>query len=145
SNGLAHVRLHCLAAGAGNGTARLVNPGTESRIELSEGPAQGQAIEVPIRSLDEVFAGELRPGEKLDLVQIDVEGAEFEVLKGLERTIARDRPLLLIELHGPLLPKFGSSKAEVLDWLARRGYEAHWIAMEALDDPGFSFAVFRPR
>jgi FkbM family methyltransferase len=140
-NDLTGVRLLNIAAGSADGTARLVNPGTESRLDRSD--AAG-GVEVPVRRLDDVLAPELTAGRKLDVVQIDVEGAELDVLKGMETLIARDRPTLLIELHGPYLPNFGASKTEVLQWLADRGYQARWLAMEALQDPGFSHAVFTP-
>lgn len=140
-NGLTAVRLLNIAAGSSDGTARLVNPGTESRLDRSGGV---DGIEVVVRRLDDVLAAELHSGQSLDFVQINVEGAELDVLKGMETVIARDRPTLLIELHGPYLPRFGTSKPEVLQWLADRGYRAIWLAMEALDDLGFSHALFIP-
>ncbi len=142
-NGLTNVRLYLIAAGTKEGTARLVNPGTESRIDSSAG-GDGAGFDVPVRRLDDALPPDLPPGGRLDLVQIDVEGAELDVLRGMERLLERDRPVLLIELHGPYLPRFGTSKPEVLRWLADRGYRARWLGMESLDDPGFSHAVFTP-
>jgi FkbM family methyltransferase len=140
ANQLNNVRLLNIAAGSADGTARLVNPGTESRMDQSDSAI---GVEIPVRRLDVVLGPELSAGsKKLDFVQIDVEGAELEVLKGMEPLIAKDRPILMIELHGPYLPKFGTSKPEVLRWLADRGYQGRWLAMESLDDPGFSHAVF---
>ena len=140
-NGLTTVRLFNIAVGSSDGTARLVNPGTESRLDRS---SDATGVEVPVRRLDDVLGAELAAGQSIDFVQIDVEGAELDVLKGMEALLGRDHPILLIELHGPYLPKFGTSKPEVLRWLADRGYRATWLAMEALDDPGFSHAVFTP-
>lgn len=51
-------------------------------------PAQGMP-------LDDV----LLSGVKVDLVKIDVEGAEARVLKGMRRRLVEDRPVLLIEMH----------------------------------------------
>jgi FkbM family methyltransferase len=141
-NDLSGVRLFNIAAGAADGTARLVNPGTESRLDQSESAA---GVEVRVRRLDDVLGPELTAGQKLDLVQIDVEGAELEVLKGLESIVSRDRPTLLIELHGPYLPKFGTSKPQVLRWLTDHGYDSRWLAMDALDDAGFSHVLCIPR
>ncbi len=39
----------------------------------------------------------LLPYTKIDLIKIDVEGYEYQALLGLERIIARDRPILFIE------------------------------------------------
>src|SRR5437588_5264049 len=48
--------------------------------------------EVEIRTLDEFDLTDVR------FVKVDVEGSEREVLEGARRTIARDRPVLLLEL-----------------------------------------------
>lgn len=86
---------------------------------------------------------EPRPS-RIDFVLIDVEGAEMNVLLGMKRTIQCDRPLLLIELHGPLLPEFGYTKAGLVDWLMRQRYRAQWLAGEAIEDEGFTHALFVP-
>lgn len=36
--------------------------------------------------------------DKIDFIKIDVEGYEYEVLKGMEKTIAKDKPMLFIEI-----------------------------------------------
>src|SRR4051812_5229991 len=92
-NGLDNVRLFDAAAGVREQTAELVNPGTESRLDLSGGgAADGERVAVAVRPLDAVLTAELPAGGKLDFVQIDVEGAEWDVLRGAERLLARDRP-----------------------------------------------------
>lgn len=54
-----------------------------------------------------VHAGDdLLAGERADLVKIDVEGMELQVLKGLGATIARCRPLMLVEVMEENLPGF---------------------------------------
>jgi FkbM family methyltransferase len=145
-NSLDNVRLLNFAAGRKEQTAELVNPGTESRLDLSTtGASDGDRVTVPVRPLDTVLMPELPPGSKLDLVQIDVEGAEWDVLCGMEQILARDKPTLLVELHGPLLPNFGTNKAEFLRWLGDRGYEARWVDGEGLEDPGYSHVIFTAR
>jgi len=46
-------------------------------------------------SLDDYFP----PGERIDLVKIDVEGAAQEVLAGMRRILPKSRPLVVIEVH----------------------------------------------
>jgi FkbM family methyltransferase len=150
ANGLDNVRLFNAAAGREEQTAELVNPGTESRLDLpgaagsdsDHNTATGERVTVPVRPLDAALTPLLPPGAKLDFVQIDVEGAEWEVLCGMEQLILRDHPMLLVELHGPLLPRFGTTKVDFLRWVADRGYAAQWVAGEALDHPGYSHVLF---
>jgi FkbM family methyltransferase len=49
-----------------------------------------------------VAVDELLPGAKLDLMKMDVEGAEAQVLRGARKIIARSRPVLAVSLyHNP--------------------------------------------
>ena len=57
--------------------------------------ARGSGVRVPTIVLDEALASL----ERLDLVKLDIAGMEPLALRGLERTLARWRPLLLTEFH----------------------------------------------
>lgn len=52
-------------------------------------------MEVPARALDDYFPS----GSRLDLVKIDVEGAEAQVLAGMRRLLRETRPVAIIEFH----------------------------------------------
>ncbi|MBO4245531.1 MAG: FkbM family methyltransferase [Bacilli bacterium] len=55
---------------------------------------------------------------KIDLIKIDVEGAELSVLKGMKKTINKYHPKLLIEIHPRQLKNvFNSSSEELFDYL----------------------------
>ena len=89
-----------------------VNDGTSRHVTLYSGrgsaasewnicgiDANGRTAEpectVPATSLDAYFHAD----HKIDLVKIDVEGAESQVVDGLRRTIERWQPALIIECH----------------------------------------------
>lgn len=74
---------------------------TEARIAV-------KPLVVPMIRLDDLH---LDP----DFIKIDVQGAEMRVLRGLEETLVRARPVLLIEI---------GSKSDVVEYLATRGYAA---------------------
>ena len=61
-----------------------------------------------------------------DFVKIDVEGFEAEVLAGA-RSILATKPLLLLELHPPVLTRFGADAGGIVDQLRRDGFEVEWV------------------
>lgn len=80
------------------------------------------SIETPIeiKIADEVLSEK----GKVDLIKIDVEGFEMEVLKGLEKTIKKFHPQILLEYS----PAFytgerGSSKEGIINFLFSRQYQ----------------------
>jgi FkbM family methyltransferase len=60
-----------------------------------DGVPTRRELEVQAVSLDTWFA----PGERLDFVKIDVEGAEGLVLAGMRRVLRDQRPVVAIEFH----------------------------------------------
>jgi hypothetical protein len=61
---------------------------------------------------------------RVDVLKIDVEGAELLVLKGAQETLARFRPYLLVELDDDLLKPMQTSSSEVISFLQGLGYAA---------------------
>lgn len=62
--------------------------------------------------------------EKLDVMKVDVEGFEYEVLKGAEATLRKFKPVLFIELDDDNLRENGSSALELIGYLGTLGYSA---------------------
>jgi len=108
--------LHLPAAGAIVGTSSL------------EDPDQGDPVEVERTTLDELELTDVR------FVKLDIEGHELPALRGAERTVRRDRPLLLIEVEERIQPA-----APLVDLLAEWGYrgyvlpEREWIPLADFD------------
>jgi adenylosuccinate lyase len=61
---------------------------------------------------------------RVDVLKIDVEGAEFLVLKGAQGTLDRFHPVVIMELEETLLRSMGTNIAAVTGWLRDRGYTA---------------------
>jgi hypothetical protein len=64
------------------------------------------------------------------LIKIDVEGAEWDVLKGAEQTLRQYQPRLCLSLHPIALAKLGVTPETVLEWLTQRGYSYEVIARD---------------
>lgn len=59
---------------------------------------------------------------RLDFIKIDAEGSEPKILRGAAKTIAKFRPVILIEVNAHQLRALGSSKEELLSILGNMGY-----------------------
>lgn len=96
-NDLRQVELVPMAVGGSEGTAEFsFAPSANSVAHLGAARVEGErSTTVTVTTLD-VFTA-TRPAPSL--VKIDVEGAETDVLKGAEATVARGTKFL-IELHG---------------------------------------------
>lgn len=76
----------------------------------------GATVRVPGVVLDDRLGALAR----LDLVKVDVQGMEPRVLRGLERSLERFRPVLIIEFHPWAIERAcGESPLDLLEWLAR--------------------------
>uniref|UniRef100_Q02BC2 Methyltransferase FkbM family n=1 Tax=Solibacter usitatus (strain Ellin6076) TaxID=234267 RepID=Q02BC2_SOLUE len=75
---------------------------------------------VEVRTLDEIL--EKNPLARLDLMKVDVEGAELRLFHGAVTTLRRYRPVLLFEVAENSLQHQGASRRAVLDFLRGQDY-----------------------
>jgi FkbM family methyltransferase len=84
---------------------------------------------VPMVSIDSLGM------ERLDIFKMDIEGHEYIALRGMEETLERLRPrLLMIELVEAHLRQVDSSIADVLKLLASHGYQPRVLSNGGLVD-----------
>jgi FkbM family methyltransferase len=79
---------------------------------------RGQLIDVPAVALDDFVAS---GGPAPQLVKIDVEGGEYEVLRGGDRLFSTQRPLIAAEIHHK------QSADRIGPWLIEHQYSSRWI------------------
>lgn len=78
---------------------------------------------VRVERLDDIVQ---REGlESVDVIKMDIEGAEFLALQGTRKTLTRYRPLLLIELSDTTLKHQGCNSQQVWELLTEIGYSIY--------------------
>lgn len=137
-NGCQNVVVVEAALGSKKGklflTQDISNPGESS---LAKGK-KGKKILVDVIRLDD-FVRQKRI-KNVDLIKIDVEGAELEVLRGGLATLKKARDLkIFIECNAPALRKFGESGISLCAFLKGLGLEIKEIPGE----PNNLFAIKR--
>jgi len=118
-NGHKNVEVFQLALSDSDGEAPLYLGGRCDYHSLLKDQREREAgaITVKTRTLDSLL--EERGQFRVDMIKVDVEGAELEVLKGARETLRRNpHVVLLLELH----PLMGVSPAEACDFLRHLGF-----------------------
>lgn len=117
-NDAAHVEVNAVALGDEDGVLPLYMPADACHGETSLRP-QGWAgetvvFDVPVRRLDDVLPADLA---RIDLLKIDVEGAELLAFRGGEAALRTYRPTVLMEINPVASAAFGLGPYDALDHL----------------------------
>ena len=101
ANGFAQVEVREVALGEESGRATLSVPEEGSWAHLERYAPDRDVpgkLDVEVTTVDAlVEGGRTRPP---DVVKIDAEGAEVEILRGMEATLGAHRPAVICEMHG---------------------------------------------
>ena len=106
-------------------TTLALDPGNPADHRLSD---KGETVKAV--TLDQLVAGYGDP--RIGLVKIDVQGAEPLVLAGAKALIARDRPILVIEVSEQIESVAGVPRAEMIHSLMADGYIARRLTRRGL-------------
>ena len=128
-NGLDNVTVVPHALAAEPGTAELLIAPRKHGLHntlgefIYEGETAVARETVVIETLDDLHKRlALR---RVDVIKIDVEGAEVKVLTGGRNVLATSRPILLVEANEEALKRQGTRTGALLELLQTLGYEIH--------------------
>lgn len=86
-----------------------------------------EADATPQIRLDDLWSTDV----SVDVITMDVEGSEFEVLKGAYEVLANDKPAVFVSIHRAFLWDLYKTKApELHQWMNGLGYESRLLAVD---------------
>lgn len=119
-NGVTNVKTYPVALGASNSKTQIMSladidadtgvAGNYGGFRVGEG-----GFTVDMQKLDDVVLS-----GRVAFMKLDCEGSELEVLKGSEKTVERDQPLLYVENNDMFDTK------PLMKWLTDHGYKCFW-------------------
>ena len=99
----------------------------EVRSELTEHDFE----RIEVKRLDQLLQN-----CSVDLIKIDIEGAEYLAIKGAEQIISESKPTILSEISPTLLKKISGITAEqYIDYMKRLGYECYSLTNGTIGSP----------
>lgn len=120
---------------------RQVTGGSTRTLTPSEAQGLGNGGHVHAKPVDVWLAEELPLLDRLDLVKLDVEGADLHALRGMARTLASYRPMLFVEDHSI----YGYyDRADLLALLAELGYEPQVFTAMLAGGRSAPYIIARP-
>jgi FkbM family methyltransferase len=138
-NGFNNVSLYPFALGGKSGYAMFsTHIGSNGGLipDTEDSLVNPNCVIVPITRLDDLI------DEKVDLIKIDVEGAEGLVIEGAKKLIEKHRPIITSEFSLEMLPRVsGMSGKEYLGYFRDQDYATYicerqtqeLVAIESVD------------
>lgn len=127
--GRSNVSLIPRAVSNTSGTTRLFLDNNDSLSDTIYDTDEGRnCIDVEVVSLDDFFKDK---DSRVDIIKMDVEGAEMDVLKGMNQVIKKNANLKIITEFCPcMLQQAGASPAGYLNRLTEHGFRLYLIDEE---------------
>lgn len=107
-----NVALYPFALGAYESFVKIKTEPTSSGDSRVDGPG-----DIPMRTLDSFDL------EDVDLLKIDTEGHELFVLRGAEATLARCKPVVIVEQKRGHAQRYGVGERDAIPFLQSLGYK----------------------
>lgn len=142
-NGYRNVSLNRLALSTEEGFVHIY-PAIGRNSATSSILPSGENAPIPIKVASTTIDAYVKEQcvQQVDLVKLDVEGAELFVLRGGEQTLASQGPDVIVEIGNSLFQQAGYDLSTVLDFMTSLGYQPFRI-----ENPQgtFTYAYFSRR
>jgi FkbM family methyltransferase len=120
-NGFKSLQAVNAAIAHDSGHVRFIEQSIHSTIWQPE-DGKITTISVPTATVDGLL--DRRGWDTVDVIKMDIEGAEAAALRGMRRLLARrQRPAIVFECNGTMLPRQASSTHALKQTIAALGYE----------------------
>lgn len=133
------VHIHCCAAGDREGEVTFyvdhLQSGYSSLDSAISNRSETKEITVNMKTLDRLVGK-----AEVDLIKIDVEGAELGVLKGADYLVSQSRPTIMFESGASEMQPY--TKAAMWHWFNDHQYELFLPNRVAHDGPGLTLDAF---
>ena len=120
-NGFKNISVNNVAISDREGKIKIpVLDNPRPMLSISGQNVQDKFIKVKSTDLDTfIKKNKIKP----DLIKIDVEGAEYNVLRGMKKTLKKKNIKLLVEVHPGQLKNFGHTYHDVIRILRKSDYK----------------------
>ncbi len=98
-----------------------------------------ELIEVEVRRMDDVLRDK---NLKIDLIKIDVEGGEFDVLKGAVNILQNDHPILVFECGKGASEFYGTKPEDLFAFIASHQYKVNTLKGFVKENASLNLAQF---
>jgi FkbM family methyltransferase len=122
-NKLNNVEINRLAVGEHNQDAVIFLSGSDNQGMSSLRPPENFAgISQPIRTIRIDNWAIENNIKKIDVIKLDIEGSELSALKGMDQTLNKLKPMIIVELNPDTLGYFDLLPSDVLVYLRNKNY-----------------------
>jgi FkbM family methyltransferase len=121
-NGLTNVDLHRYGLWHEDATLQMGSDASSLMTATLATATNGRVVEaIDVVALDSLIRRALHL-PRLDVIKMDIEGAEVSALRGMRETLARFRPLMVMEVNRPALTACDATVDDVWDYFTDMGY-----------------------
>lgn len=125
--GFVGAEVTVVAPSVSDGWPAWTGPGLPESPKVPYRNLPEHSGEIPTITIDDISA-QVGP---INAITVDVEGAEAEVLKGAQRVLKVDRPLVWLSVHPDLLDRdFGTSVEELFALIEPLGYRRQYLGTD---------------